>query len=99
MPTAVSSSSPPPPPLPPSAPFIDEWTYSDAVEICAAKGYTLCAQSWKNERCAYNQHPVYTNLPCEKAVGARRLVLSCRPRHAVWPALALSYYVTVVWRI
>jgi hypothetical protein len=39
-------------------------TYGQAVSACDAKGLVLCEQSCVNTGCAYNEHPVYSALPC-----------------------------------
>jgi len=42
-------------------------TYGDTVAACEARGLVLCHQSCFDLGCGYNNHPVYTGLPCPVA--------------------------------
>ena len=39
-------------------------TYGEALSACEDKGLALCDQSCRNTGCSYNNHPVYSALPC-----------------------------------
>eukprot|EP00965_Chrysotila_dentata_P013481 446889-Pleurochrysis_carterae.AAC.1 len=46
------------------SPNVEPMTYSENVQRCEALGLVMCSQSCVNTGCSYNNHPVYTNLPC-----------------------------------
>jgi hypothetical protein len=43
---------------------IEALTYAQAVQKCAGFGLQMCQQSCTGKGCYYNQHPVFTSLPC-----------------------------------
>eukprot|EP00965_Chrysotila_dentata_P067677 2239976-Pleurochrysis_carterae.AAC.2 len=46
------------------SPNVEPMTYSENVQRCEVLGLVMCSQSCVNTGCLYNNHPVYTNLPC-----------------------------------
>merc|ERR1719222_1890774 len=42
-------------------------TYGETVAACDARGLVLCHQSCYDLGCQYNQHPVYSGMPCPVA--------------------------------
>merc|ERR1712087_112112 len=42
-------------------------TYGETVAACDARGLVLCHQSCYDLGCGYNQHPVYSGMPCPVA--------------------------------
>jgi len=44
--------------------YLTPFTYGQTAALCASLDLTLCNQSCVDTGCAYNYHPVYSNLPC-----------------------------------
>lgn len=43
---------------------IQRFTYAQTKERCADLDLELCQQSCRGKGCYYNNHPVYSSLPC-----------------------------------